>query len=33
MTNFDPRMKGAPMERISTGAVIRAIDSVLASPR
>jgi ADP-heptose:LPS heptosyltransferase len=33
MTEFDPRMKGASMERISTGAVIRAIDSVLASPR
>ena len=33
LTDFQPRMKGAPMERISTAAVIRAIDSLLASPR
>jgi ADP-heptose:LPS heptosyltransferase len=33
LTEFTPRMRGAPMERISTAAVIRAIDSVLASPR
>jgi len=33
LSEFTPRMKGAPMERISTAAVIRAIDSVLASPR
>jgi hypothetical protein len=30
---FDPRMKGAPMDRISTATVIRAIDCLLASPR
>ncbi len=30
LTIFTPRMKGAPMERISTAAVIRAIDSLLA---
>lgn len=30
MTAFDPRMKGAPMDRISTAAVCRAIDGVLA---
>jgi ADP-heptose:LPS heptosyltransferase len=30
MTEFTPRMKGAPMERISTATVIRAIDSLLA---
>lgn len=30
LTAFTPRMKGAPMERISTAAVIRAIDSLLA---
>ena len=33
LTEFTPRMRGAPMERISTAAVIRAIDSLLASPR
>ena len=33
LTDFQPRMKGAPMERISTEAVIRAIDALLASPR
>lgn len=33
LTDFRPRMKGAPMERISTATVIRAIDSLLASPR
>ncbi len=33
LTDFHPRMKGAPMERISTAAVIRAIDSLLASSR
>jgi len=33
VTDFQPRMKGAPMDRISTAAVIRAIDSLLASPR
>ena len=32
-TAFDPRMKGAAMERISTAAVIRAIDSLLAPTR
>jgi ADP-heptose:LPS heptosyltransferase len=31
LTDFQPRMKGAPMERISTAAVIRAIDSLLAA--
>ncbi len=30
---FNPRMKGAAMERISTAAVIRAIDSLLAPTR
>jgi ADP-heptose:LPS heptosyltransferase len=30
LTEFDPRMKGAPMERISTGLVIGAIDSIPA---
>lgn len=30
MTAFDPRMKGAPMERISTEVVCRAIDALLA---
>ena len=30
LTAFHPRMKGAPMERISTELVIRAIDSLLA---
>lgn len=30
MTAFDPRMKGAPMDRISTAAVCRAIDALLA---
>ena len=30
MTNFDPRMKGAPMDRISTDSVCRAIDALLA---
>jgi ADP-heptose:LPS heptosyltransferase len=33
LTAFTPRMKGAPMDRISTAVVIRAIDSLLASPR
>jgi ADP-heptose:LPS heptosyltransferase len=33
LTQFSPRMKGAPMDRISTAAVIRAIDSLLASAR
>ncbi len=33
LTTFTPRMKGAPMERISTAAVIRAIDSLLAPRR
>ena len=31
MTQFTPRMKGAPMDRISTAAVCRAIDALLAS--
>jgi ADP-heptose:LPS heptosyltransferase len=31
LTHFDPRMKGAPMDRISTEAVCRAIDGLLAS--
>lgn len=30
MTKFDPRMKGAPMDRISTAVVCRAIDDLLA---
>ncbi len=30
LTAFTPRMKGAPMDRISTATVIRAIDSLLA---
>jgi len=33
LTRFEPRMKGAPMEHLSTGAVIRATDSLLALPR
>ena len=33
LTEFDPRMKEAPMEQISTGAVIRATDCLLALPR
>ncbi|HSI13415.1 MAG TPA: glycosyltransferase family 9 protein [Chthoniobacter sp.] len=33
LTEFTPRMKGASMDRISTGAVIRATDSLLALPR
>jgi ADP-heptose:LPS heptosyltransferase len=33
LTDFEPRMKGAPMDQISTGAVIRATDSLLALPR
>jgi ADP-heptose:LPS heptosyltransferase len=33
LTEFEPRMKGAPMEQISTGAVIRATDCLLALPR
>jgi ADP-heptose:LPS heptosyltransferase len=33
LTEFHPRMKGASMDRISTAAVNRAIDSLLASPR
>ena len=31
LTNFDPRMKGAPMDRISTAVVCRAIDALLAT--
>ncbi len=31
MNEFNPRMKGAPMDRISTEAVCRAIDALLAS--
>ena len=31
LTEFDPRMKGAPMERISTALVIRATDIALAA--
>ncbi|MCE9611419.1 MAG: glycosyltransferase family 9 protein [Chthoniobacter sp.] len=30
LTTFTPRMKGAPMERISTSAVIRATDALLS---
>lgn len=30
MTNFQPRMKGAPMDRISTDVVIRATEMILA---
>ena len=30
MTEFSPRMKGAPMERISAAGVCRAIDTLLA---
>lgn len=33
LTRFEPRMKGAPMEHLSTGAVIRATDCLLALPR
>jgi ADP-heptose:LPS heptosyltransferase len=33
LTEFTPRMRAAPMERISTAAVIRAIDSLLAPTR
>jgi ADP-heptose:LPS heptosyltransferase len=33
LTEFAPRMRGAPMELISTVAVIRAIDALLALPR
>jgi ADP-heptose:LPS heptosyltransferase len=32
LTQFDPRMKGAPMERISTDVVCRAIDDLLRAP-
>ena len=32
VTRFEPRMKGAPMDRISTGLVCRAIDTLLRSP-
>jgi ADP-heptose:LPS heptosyltransferase len=32
LTRFEPRMPGAPMERLSTGVVIRAIDTLLAAP-
>ena len=32
LTRFEPRMPGAPMERLSTEAVIRAIDTLLAAP-
>ena len=31
LTSFEARMKGAPMERISTDAVVRATDAVLAA--
>ena len=31
LTRFNPRMKGAPMERISTGVVIRATEDTLAA--
>jgi len=31
LTKFDPRMKGAPMERISTALVIRATEDILAA--
>jgi ADP-heptose:LPS heptosyltransferase len=33
LTHFESRMKEAPMEQISTGAVIRATDCLLALPR
>jgi ADP-heptose:LPS heptosyltransferase len=33
LNHFEPRMKEAPMELISTGAVIRATDCLLALPR
>jgi len=33
LTQFDPRMKGAPMERISVAVVCRAIDTLLANDR
>jgi len=33
LTEFTPRMKGASMDLISTGTVIRATDSLLALPR
>ena len=33
LTHFEPRMKEGPMELISTAAVIRATDSLLALPR
>lgn len=33
LTTFHPRMKGAPMERISTAAVIRATNALLARAR
>ncbi len=32
LTEFQPRMRGAPMERISTETVIRATNSILAEP-
>lgn len=32
LTTFQPRMKGAPMERISTEVVIRATEGLLADP-
>lgn len=32
LTEFTPRMKGAPMDQISTDAVVRAIDCLLAPP-
>ncbi len=32
LTQFHPRMKGAPMDRISSEVVIRAIDDLLARP-
>lgn len=32
LTAFQPRMKGAPMERVSTAVVIRATETLLAAP-
>ncbi len=32
ITEFNPRMKGAPMDELSAGVVTRAIDSVLQNP-
>jgi ADP-heptose:LPS heptosyltransferase len=33
LTEFSPRMNGAPMEHISTGVVCRAIDTLLEDPK